>query len=179
MNISDCSNKSISVKDEIKSEPDDLLKLDPELERGLLKELSEVTLQLPVTSPELLTSLKLTSDRDSSHKKICNFLEKFATQKLITLTSLTKDGVQLFEVSHVEVSKVNAMILECTVEKSEPNDENLKRKREDSPDINDNDDERKKKDKKEPKADLMVGFELHNFVYCRCLGIHPLSIGSS
>lgn len=139
------------------------MKFDPELERGLLKELSEVTLQLPVSSSELLTSLKLSSDRDTSHKKICNLLEKFAIQKLITVTSQTKDGVYLLEVSHVEVSKVNAMIFECTVEKSEQKDDNLKRKREDSPDVNENDDEKKKKEKKEPKADLMVGIVFDSF----------------
>lgn len=162
MNISDSSNKSATIKEEPKtSESEDLLKFNPELERGLLKELSEVTLQLPVTSSELLTSLKLTSDRDSSHKKICNLLEKFAIQKLITATSLIKDGVHLLEVSHVEVSKVNAMILECIVVKSEQFDDNVKRKRDDSPDVNDNDEEKKKKEKKEPKADLMVCFNFY------------------
>lgn len=158
VNISDSSNKSSTTKEELKDlDGEDLMKLDPELERGLLRELSEVTLQLPVSSSELLTSLKLSSDRDTTHKKICNLLEKFAIQKLITVTSQTKDGVYLLEVSHVEVSKVNAMIFECTVEKSEQKDENLKRKREDSPDVNENDEEKKKKEKKEPKADLMVG----------------------
>lgn len=156
VNISDSSSKSLT-KEELKvSEGEDLLKLDPELEKGLLKELSEVTLQLPVSSSELLTSLKLSSDRDTTHKKICNLLEKFAIQKLITVTSLTKDGVYLLEVSHVEVSKVNAMILEYVVDTSEQKDENLKRKRDDSPDINENEEEKKKKERKEPKADLMV-----------------------
>lgn len=126
------------------------------MEKELLKELSEVTLQLPVSSTKLLASHKLSSDREKTHKKICNLLEKFAIQKLITVTSLTKDGVYLLEVLHVEVSKVNAMILEFSVDKLEQKDENIKRKRDDSPDLNENEDEKKKKDKKEPKADLMV-----------------------
>lgn len=162
VNISDTSTKSTLVKEESKNtESEDLVKFDPELERGLLKELSEVTLQLPVFSSELLSSLKLTSDRETTHKKICNLLEKFAIQKLITVQSSTKDGIYLLEVSHIEVSKVNAMILECAVHNFELKDENLKRKRDDSPDVNENDDDKKKKDKKEPKADLMVRCFFH------------------
>lgn len=130
-----------------------------------MKELSEVTLQLPVSSSELLASLKLTSDRDATHKKICNLLEKFAIQKLITVNSSTKDSVYLLDVAHVEVSKVNAMILECAVDKSEQKDESFKRKRDDSPDVNENDEERKKKDRKEPKADLMVRLCLNLYLF--------------
>lgn len=156
VNICESSVKSISTKDELKTiDGEDLVKLDPELERELLKELSEVTLQLPVSSTELLASHKLSSDHDKTYKKICNLLEKFAIQKLITVTSLTKDGVCLLEVSHVEVSKVNAMMLEFSVAKLHQKEE-IKRKRDVSPDINENEEEKKKKEKKEPKADLMV-----------------------
>lgn len=132
------------------------MKLDPDLEKGLLRELSEVTLQLPVSSSELITSLKLTSDRDTTHKKICNLLEKFAIQKLITVRSLCKDGFNLLEVSHIEVSKINAMILEGTVNKNNIKD-NLKRKHDDTIEKNNEmEDEKKKKEKREPKADIMV-----------------------
>lgn len=166
VNLSESSIKSTSIKEEPKgTESEDLVKLDPELERGLLKELSEVTLQLPVSSSELLASLKLTLDRDATHKKICNLLEKFAIQKLITVNSSTKDSVYLLDVAHVEVSKVNAMILECAVDKSEQKDESFKRKRDDSPDVNENDEERKKKDRKEPKADLMVRLCLNLYLF--------------
>lgn len=152
---------SSNVKEEQKvniKDAEDLVRIDPELEKGLLKELSEVTLQLPVSSSELLTSLKLTSDRDTTHKRICNLLEKFAIQKLITVKTSSKDGINLLEVSHVEVSKVNAMILEFTISGSEISKDVLKRKRdEESPaKNNENEEERKKKEKKEPKADIMV-----------------------
>ncbi|KAG5879524.1 hypothetical protein JTB14_029890 [Gonioctena quinquepunctata] len=159
VSISDNAPKTYSstvIKEEQKTvESDDLVKLDPELERCLLRELSEVTLQIPVSSSDLLTALKLTSDRDSTHRKICNLLEKFALQKLITVKSLTKDGVNLLEVSHIEVSKVNAMILDCALDKPDVSIEDLKRKREDTPDKGEADEERKKKEKKEPKADIL------------------------
>lgn len=137
-------------------DPEDLIKLDPELEKGLLKELSEVTLQLPVSSSELITSLNLTSDRDVTHRKICNLLEKFAIQKLITVKSTLKDGITSLEVLHVEVSKVNTMILELTRYSADSNNL-IKRKREDSPGkCDESEEDKKKKDKKEPKADIMV-----------------------
>lgn len=137
-------------------DPEDLIKLDPELEKGLLKELSEVTLQLPVSSSELITSLNLTSDRDVTHRKICNLLEKFAIQKLITVKSTLKDGISSLEVLHVEVSKVNTMILELTRYSADSNNL-IKRKREDSPGkCDESEEDKKKKDKKEPKADIMV-----------------------
>ncbi|XP_023013922.2 methyltransferase like 3 [Leptinotarsa decemlineata] len=147
---------SSTVSKEPKSEnPDDLIKIDPELEQSLLRELSEVTLQLPVSSCDLLTALKLLADHDSSHRKICNLLEKFALQKLITVKTSSKDGVNLLEVSHIEVSKVNAMILGSTLEKPEISNDDLKRRREDTPEKNELDEERRKKDKKEPKADIL------------------------
>nr|XP_023013922.1 N6-adenosine-methyltransferase subunit METTL3 [Leptinotarsa decemlineata] len=147
---------SSTVSKEPKSEnPDDLITIDPELERSLLRELSEVTLQLPVSSCDLLTALKLLADHDSSHRKICNLLEKFALQKLITVKTSSKDGVNLLEVSHIEVSKVNAMILGSTLEKPEISNDDLKRRREETPEKNELDEERRKKDKKEPKADIL------------------------
>lgn len=162
-------NSSNNVKEEQKvksniKDLEDLVRVDPELEKGLLKELSEVTLQLPVSSSELLTSLKLTSDRDTTHKKICNLLEKFAIQKLITVKNSSKDGVNMLEVSHVEVSKVNSMILEFTIGSSEASKDILKRKRDDESLAKnaENEEERKKKEKKEPKADIMVIYSSYN-----------------
>uniref|UniRef100_A0A6P7G2P4 mRNA m(6)A methyltransferase n=1 Tax=Diabrotica virgifera virgifera TaxID=50390 RepID=A0A6P7G2P4_DIAVI len=151
------SHTTVRVKKEIKiEEKDDLVKLDPELERDLLRQLSEVTLQLPVVSSELLSSLKLYADSDSSHRKICNLLEKFAIQKLITGKSCPKDGVIVFEVTHVEVSKVNAMILDSSEGKNDIQKEDLKRKREDSPEKNSElDEDKRKKEKKEPKSDIL------------------------
>ncbi|XP_072377328.1 N(6)-adenosine-methyltransferase MT-A70-like protein [Diabrotica undecimpunctata] len=151
------SHTTVRVKKEIKvEEKEDLVKLDPELERDLLRQLSEVTLQLPVVSSEILTSLKLYADSDSTHRKICNLLEKFAIQKLITGKSCPKDGVNVFEVTHVEVSKVNAMILDSSEGKNDIQKEDLKRKREDSPEKNSElDDDKRKKEKKEPKSDIL------------------------
>ncbi|CAH1114556.1 unnamed protein product [Psylliodes chrysocephalus] len=132
----------------------DLVKLDPELERELLRQLSEVTLQLPVSSLELTTSK--TTDQDSLHRKICNLLEKFAIQKLISVNATSKDGTSLLEVVHVEVSKVNAMIVDSSEGKKDIGRDDLKRKREDSPENSSElEEERKKKEKKEPKSDIL------------------------
>lgn len=132
----------------------DSVKLDPELERELLRQLSEVTLQLPVSSLELTTSK--TTDQDSLHRKICNLLEKFAIQKLISVNATSKDGTSLLEVVHVEVSKVNAMIVDSSEGKKDIGRDDLKRKREDSPENSSElEEERKKKEKKEPKSDIL------------------------
>lgn len=61
----------------------DTVKVDPELEKGLLKALCEVSLTIPITSLELTTSLKASLNRHASHSAVCNLLQKFATQKLI------------------------------------------------------------------------------------------------
>ncbi|CAH0552230.1 unnamed protein product [Brassicogethes aeneus] len=156
---SEAPSCSGAVKEEFKvktetSEVEDLVKVDPELEGQLLKALSEVTLQLPVTCNDLLGSLKLTLDKEASHRQVCSLLHKFATQKLITVRESVKDGGNVVEVTSVEVTKVNAMILEFFDDKSDSKGE-LKRKRVVSPDKGVEDDEKKKKDKKEPKADIM------------------------
>lgn len=61
----------------------DAVKVDPELEEGLLKALCEVSLTIPVTSLELTASLKSTLNRHASHSAVCNLLQKFSTQQLI------------------------------------------------------------------------------------------------
>lgn len=120
-----------------------------------MRQLSEVTLQLPVSSLELTTSK--TTDQDSLHRKICNLLEKFAIQKLISVNATSKDGTSLLEVVHVEVSKVNAMIVDSSEGKKDIGRDDLKRKREDSPENSSElEEERKKKEKKEPKSDILV-----------------------
>ncbi|XP_057666903.1 N6-adenosine-methyltransferase catalytic subunit isoform X1 [Diorhabda carinulata] len=138
-------------------EKEDLLKFSPELERELLRQLSEVTLQLPIFSSELLTPFKLIcSDRDNTHRKICNLLEKFAIQKLITLKPTSKDGVDVLEVTHIDVSKVNAIIIDGSEVKCDITKEDLKRKRDDSPEKNSElEEDKRKKEKKEPKADIL------------------------
>ncbi|CAH1990985.1 unnamed protein product [Acanthoscelides obtectus] len=160
ISISDKSPKTVTPTSAIKEEPkstesDDLLKLDPELERALLKELSEVTLQLPISSSDMIPTLKLTSDPNSTHKKICNLLEKFAIQKLITVKNICKDDVNSIEVLHIEVSKVNAMILEGSTHGLDSKCGVLKRKKDEMHASNEADEDRKKKEKKEPKEDIM------------------------
>lgn len=58
----------------------DTVKIDPEVEEGLLKALCEVSLQIPASSLEIAASL----NTRVSHHAVCNLLQKFATQKLIT-----------------------------------------------------------------------------------------------
>ncbi|XP_045466294.1 N6-adenosine-methyltransferase subunit METTL3 [Harmonia axyridis] len=152
---------STNLKEETKSkhdpsEDDDLIKIDPGLEKELLKLLSEVTLQIPISSNELSQKLKIGTDENTRQKQVCNLLQKFATQKLITVKDL-KDGNLNISVTYVEVSKVNAMIAEfyedIDVIESE---QRQKKKRDVSPDKkNCEEDERRKREKKEPKADIM------------------------
>lgn len=104
------SSTPLSTKDETKSDPqsttEDLIKVDPELERQLLKELADVTLQIPISSSDLVDTIENTLKRSTSHKHVCNLLQKFATQKLIVVNELVKDGVNTLDVVSVEVSKV-------------------------------------------------------------------------
>ena len=139
---------------DVEQDSTDLVKTDPELELELLKSLCEVTLQIPITSTELVASLKVTLQRHASHSAICNLLHKFATQKLITVREIVKDGRTIVEVHNLEHSKLCAMITEDVKSNSE-NNERVKRKRDDS--LDRDDDEKKKKDKKDPKAtDILV-----------------------
>lgn len=138
------------------NEEEDLVKADPELEYELLKALCEVTLQIPASSPELVASLKVTLDRHASHKAVCNLLQKFATQKLIVVKDIIKDGRNTVEVLNVEHSKLNAMLTE-EVKTVPDSQDSVKRKREESPDKEE--DDKKKKEKKDPKAeDIMVWY---------------------
>lgn len=147
---------SITHKDELKPKPDDvadenLVKADPELENELLKVISAVTLQIPISSLELVSNLKITLERHASHRVVCNLLQKFATQKLIGIKEIVKDGRNALEINFVEHSKLNAM-----VEVKPSKEEGLKRKREKSPEKGG--EEERKKEKKDAKAnDLMVG----------------------
>lgn len=148
---------STTVKEELRvkqeeTEDENLVKPDPELEKELLKTISEVTLQIPITSLDLVSSLKVTLERHASHRTICNLLQKFATQKLIAIKDIVKNGRNVVEINFVEHSKLNAMVTEET---NPVKEENLKRKRDDSPDKAE-EEEKKKKEKKDPKAnDLM------------------------
>lgn len=147
-----------TLKEELKTkatnEDEECVKADPELEYELLKVLCEVTLQIPISSTELAASLKITLNRHASHRAVCNLLQKFATQKLITVKDLIKDGKNIVEVSNVEHAKLNAMLAEETKAITDGQD-SAKRKREESPDRED--DDKKKKEKKDPKTeDIMV-----------------------
>lgn len=143
------------------TEEEDLVKFDPELEKEVLKCLDEATLQMPVSSQDLVNSLKSTINRHVSHHAVCNLLLKFATQKLITVKECVKDGKNAVDVTYVEHTKLNAMITEATTEQVTlpVKEESLKRKREDSPEKKIEDEEKKKKEKKDPKAaDILVSF---------------------
>lgn len=153
-------------KEESKESIDEILqeepvKIDPELEKELLKSLNEVTLQLPISSTDLVASLKVTLDRHASHRTVCNLLQKFAAQKLLTVKDNVKDGKPIVEVVNVEHTKLNAMVTEATTDEevTSANEESTqKRKRDDSPDKKGTEDEEKrKKEKKDPRAaDIFV-----------------------
>ncbi|XP_017773597.1 PREDICTED: N6-adenosine-methyltransferase subunit METTL3 [Nicrophorus vespilloides] len=147
------TGSQIAVKEECKQDElndEDLIRVDPELERGLLKKLNEVTLQIPISSDVLLGML-LQDDSNISHKSICNLLQKFTTQKLISVKETVKDGKNILDVIFVEHTKLNAMVEDN--ELLEVKDETLKRKRDESPEkkVVEEEDKRKK-DKKDPKA---------------------------
>lgn len=137
----------------------DLVKSDPVLEKELLKILNEATLQLPVSSTELVISLKTALDRHASHRTVCNLLQKFATQKLMTVKDSVKDGKSTVDVVSVEHTKINAMVTEETVDVAPVSkQDSLKRKREESPDVKAVEEEdKKKKEKRDPRAtDIFV-----------------------
>lgn len=169
-NLENSSTTSVTsactLKEELKESAgsnleETLVKIDPELEKELLKSLNEVTIQLPISSTDLVASLKVTLDRHASHRIVCNLLQKFAAQKLIVVKDNVKDGKPIVEVVNVEHTKLNAMVTEATTDEEVilPNDENTqKRKRDDSPDKKGTEEEdRKKKEKKDPRAaDIFV-----------------------
>ncbi|XP_066249030.1 N6-adenosine-methyltransferase MT-A70-like protein isoform X1 [Euwallacea similis] len=146
-----------STKDDVKSNltKTDLIKVDPELEREMLKELVDVTLQLPISSSDLVDTIRITLKRDASHKQVCNLLQKFATQKLIVVNDSVKEGLNTLDINSVEVSKVNAMIAEFTEElKPVKTSSTAKRKREETV-VNVENNEENKKEKKERKTDIL------------------------
>ncbi|KAH1006928.1 hypothetical protein HUJ05_007613 [Dendroctonus ponderosae] len=143
-------------KEEVKPKNEDgfeaqLLKVDPELEKELLRHLADVTLQLPMCSFDLVATLKTSA----SHKQVSNLLQKFATQKLILVKDTVRDGVNTLDVASVEVSKVNAMIAELFDEQQPNVGGTAKRKREEAEAVESLEEERRKKEKKEPKTDIL------------------------
>lgn len=151
------ANEEVKIKNETKSE-EALIKIDPELERELLKSLADVTLQLPISSSDLVDVIRTTLKTNGSHKQVCNLLQKFATQKLIMVKDSVKDGVNTLDVDSVEVTKVNAMIAEFIDDQTLEAAKNVvKRKREDTDAmLDDEEEDKKKKEKKEPKTDIFV-----------------------
>lgn len=119
---------------------------------------------MPTTSLELTVNVSKALAQNVSHTCVTNFLQKFATQQLIGVKDVTKDGKAAMEVTTAEHAKLVAMVNEL-VSNSEkklenPETENiLKRKRDgDEDSIKGNILEKdSKKDKKDPKAtDIMV-----------------------
>lgn len=140
-------------------EETDLVKSDPALEKELLRILNEATLQMPISSTELVVSLKTTLNRHASHRMVCNLLQKFSTQKLITLKDCVKDGKSTVDVISVEHTKLNAMVTEESTDVAPSTKlETLKRKKEESPDVKVVEEEdKKKKEKRDPRAtDIFV-----------------------
>lgn len=156
------STPSSLLKEEtkLKSEEvfeDDLIKIDPELEKELLKELADVTLQLPISSSDIVHTIRTNLKTEASHKQICNLLQKLSTQKLISVKDSVKDGITMLDVISVEVTKVNAMIVEFMDEPQPSTSKDVsKRKRDDPNDkCDDAEDDKRKKEKKEPKTDIL------------------------
>lgn len=156
-------NTNQTIKDEQKqidefTIKEDLVKVDPELEKELLSVLNEVTLQIPITSLEIVASIKVTLNRHASHRAVCNLLQKFATQKLINIKDVIKDGRNIVEIHFVEHSKLNAMVNEET-DTVPGKSESLKRKFIDSPEKCNEEEDKRKKEKKDSKTtDIMVQF---------------------
>jgi hypothetical protein len=64
-------------------EPEDAMKPDPEIEKQLLRCLSEASLTLPTTSRELAAAVGKQLGRHIFHIAVVNLLQKFTTQQLI------------------------------------------------------------------------------------------------
>lgn len=141
----------------VPQETEDSLKIDPELEHKLLKTLNEVTLQIPIASPDLASLLKTALNRTVSHAAVCNLLQKFDTQKLIAV----KDGKEAIEVVFVEHNKINAVVAEAVGERETKSgmekEEGGKRKHEELLDNGEDGEEKRKKEKKDSKTtDIFV-----------------------
>ncbi|RZF48032.1 hypothetical protein LSTR_LSTR002098 [Laodelphax striatellus] len=90
--------------------------VDPQVERKLLSVLCELSLTLPTTS----TALHASVDKDVRHDLIVNLLQKFATQQLITVKEIVKDGNSILEVVSAEHAKLVAMVNETSCEEEKP-----------------------------------------------------------
>ncbi|XP_069676087.1 N6-adenosine-methyltransferase MT-A70-like protein [Periplaneta americana] len=114
------------VKDETEeAEPEDAMKPDPEIEKRLLRCLSEVSLALPTTSRELAAAVGKQLGRHVFHIAVVNLLQKFTTQQLIVVKDGSKDGKTFLEVVSAEHTKLVAMVNEVEADEvqSEPGDE--------------------------------------------------------
>ncbi|XKL66701.1 hypothetical protein PGB90_010121 [Kerria lacca] len=90
-------------------------KTNIEVERLLLMELSNLTLVLPVTSGQLLSSLKKSAANiNVTHTIIRNLLHKFSLQKLIGTNECLKDGDVFLEVISTEQNKLVAVAVELS-----------------------------------------------------------------
>lgn len=154
-------------------EPEDAMKPDPEIEKRLLRCLSEVSLTLPTTSRELAAAVGKQLGRHVFHISVVNLLQKFATQQLIVVKDGSKDGKTFLEVVTAEHTKLVAMVNEVEADEAEPEareeqpaDEGTKKRRGEGELENEPapkaakvaapDKDEKKKEKRDPKAtDIM------------------------
>jgi hypothetical protein len=83
-NLTSFSALSVCGSDEAEEvEPEDAMKPDPEIEKQLLRCLSEASLTLPTTSRELAAAVGKQLGRHIFHIAVVNLLQKFTTQQLI------------------------------------------------------------------------------------------------
>jgi hypothetical protein len=87
--LSECCEKLMSFSalfgaaDEAEEvEPEDAMKPDAEIEKQLLRCLSEASLTLPTTSRELAATVGKQLGRHIFHIAVVNLLQKFTTQQL-------------------------------------------------------------------------------------------------
>ncbi|XP_065211160.1 N6-adenosine-methyltransferase catalytic subunit isoform X2 [Planococcus citri] len=91
----------------------DVKNSESDVERHLLQELSNTNLTLPVTSSQLLTTLKKSfPESEITHTLVNNLLNKFSSQKLISTNENCKDGESILEVTTTENSKLTTMVAE-------------------------------------------------------------------
>ncbi|CAH1738465.1 N6-adenosine-methyltransferase subunit METTL3 [Aphis gossypii] len=79
-------------------------------ERVLLEILVDLSVNLPITSHQLVTVLLKKESTYISHSSVVNLLNKFAAQNLISIKNITIDGQQGLKILTAEHAKLLAMI---------------------------------------------------------------------
>ncbi|XP_050521725.1 N6-adenosine-methyltransferase subunit METTL3 isoform X2 [Daktulosphaira vitifoliae] len=85
-------------------------------ERVLLEALIDVSLNLPVTSNQLVVALSKKKSTYIPHSSVINLLHKFVAQNLISLENIVVDGQQSLQVLTAEHAKCLAMINDLSSE---------------------------------------------------------------